>query len=289
MNKITIFTDSCSSMTKDIIEKYDIKIIPIYFTINDEEYNPLEEKISTEEFYNTLETTVARTSCISPSTFVEIFEKELEKGNQIIYVSMSSGLSATYNNAVTAKKQLEEKFPDKIEVIDSLKGGMGMAFDIVKIAELRDSGKSISEIKEAVDKNNENIECLFTPGSISYLKRSGRIIPPAALLAKVMNINPLINANKNGKLSIKALCIGRKKTLLTIINKVKNSIHEVMKKIYLCYTNNKQEADFVSEKLKQELPDSEIKLSTIDCSLGCHCGPRTLAVFFKRKATANYI
>lgn len=287
MSKITIFTDSCSSLTTEIIEKHNIKVIPIFFTFNGEEYNPLEEKIATEDFYNALETNIARTACISPSTFKEYFEAELKKGNQVVYVSMSSGLSATYNNAVTAQKELLESYPNQIEIIDSLKGGMGMAFDIEKIAELRDNGASLEQIKKEVDKNGEGVECLFTPGSIDYLKRSGRINPPAALLAKVMNINPLINADKNGKLAIKGLCIGRKKTLIAMINKVKASIHEKMRKIYLCYTNNKQEADFVSEKLNSELSNAEIKLSTIDCSLGCHCGPRTLAIFFKKKANAN--
>lgn len=285
MNNITIFTDSCSSLTKDIIKKYDIKVIPVYFSINNEEYNPLEEKISAEDFYNTLENNVvAKTSCINPNTFYELFEKELSAGNQVIYVSMSSGLSATYSNAKHAQEVLLKQFPNKIEIIDTLKGGMGMAFDVLRVVELRDKGYSIKDIKQEVDKNTFNVECLFTPGSINYLKRSGRIKPPTALLAKMMNINPLIIADEKGKLSIKALCIGRKKALMSLINRVKNSIHESIKKIYLCYTNNKQEADFVSEKLKNEFPNADIKLSTIDCSLGCHCGPRTLAIFFKRKA-----
>ena len=285
MNNITIFTDSCSSLTKDIIEKYDIRIIPIYFSIGDAEYNPLEEKIATEDFYNTLEGgVVARTSCINPSVFYELFEKELLAGNQVLYLAMSSGLSATYSNALSAQKELAEKYPDKIEIIDTLKGGMGMAFDVVQVAELREKGLSLKQIKGAVDKNSANIECLFTPGSISYLKRSGRINPPVALLAKVMKINPLIIADENGKLSIKSLCVGRKKTLMTLINRVVSLIHEKLRKIYLCYTNNRSEADFVCEKLKEALPDSDIKLSSIDCSLGCHCGPQALAVFYQRKA-----
>lgn len=287
MNNITIFTDSCSSLTEDIIEKYNIKIIPIFFTYNGEEYNPLEEKIAVEDFYNILETDIARTACIAPSTYIEYFEPELKKGNQVIHVSMSSGLSATYNNAISAKNELNEKYPNQIEIIDSCKGGMGMAFDIVEIAKLRDEGKTLEQIKEAVDKNKTDVECLFTPGSIDYLKRSGRINPPAALLAKVMNINPIINADKNGKLAIKGLCIGRKKTLISMINKVKSTIHDTLRKIYLCYTNNKQEAEFVFEKLKKEIPNSDVKISHIDCTLGCHCGPRTLALFFKRKASAN--
>lgn len=287
MEKLIIFTDSCSSLTQDIIEKHDIRVIPIYYTYKGEEYNPLEEKISTEDFYNILENDIARTSCIAPSTYIEYFEPELKKGNRVIHISMSSGLSSTFNNALSVQKELNEKYPDMIEVLDSRKGGMGMAFDILKIAELRDAGKSLKEIKEAVDNNKLEVECLFTPGSIDYLKRSGRINPPTALLAKVMNLNPLIDADKNGKLAIKGICIGRKKTLITMINKVKAQLHETLRRIYLCYTNNKQEAEFVTEKLKKELPDSDIKVSTIDCSLGCHCGPRTLALFFRRKASAN--
>lgn len=285
MNNITIFTDSCSSLTDDIKNKHDIKVIPIYFYMDGEEYNPLENKISTQDFYDKLESgTVAKTSCINPSTFVEFFKPELEKGNKVIYISMSSGLSCTYNNALMAQAELQKEFPDSVEIIDSMKGGMGMAFDIVRAAELRDSGCTIQEIKARLDKNAEDVECVFTPGSITYLKNSGRIKPPTALIAKVMNIFPLINADGNGKLSIKGLSIGRKKTLLTLIKRVKTLLHDSLRKIYLCYTNNKQESDFVFNALKNDLPDAELNCSTIDCSLGCHCGPKTLAVFFKRKA-----
>lgn len=285
MNKIKIFTDSCSSLTDDIKQKYDIRVIPIYFYINGEEYNPLENKISTEEFYEKLENgTIAKTSCINPSTFIDFFKPELEKGNKVIYISMSSGLSGTYNNALMAQAELQKEYPNCVEVIDSLKGGMGMAFDIVRAAELSEKGQTIEQIKEQIDKNAEDVECLFTPGSITYLKNSGRIKPPTALIAKVMNIFPLINADTNGKLSIKGLSIGRKKTLLSLIKRVKSLIHDSFRKIYLCHTNNKQESDFVYDTLKKDLPDAELKCSTIDCSLGCHCGPKTLAIFFKRKA-----
>lgn len=283
---ITIFIDSCSSLTKDIIQKHNIKVIPVYFTLNDEEYNPLEEKISEQDFYNTLESgTVARTACINPSVFYDEFKNELEVGNDVLYIAMSSGLSATYQNAVNAQEQLIKDYPNKIEIIDSLKGGMGMAFDVIRASELKEQGLSLSQIKEQLDKNALDIECLFTPGSISYLKRSGRIKPPAALFARVININPLIIADKLGKLSIKSLCMGRKKALVSLINRVKSAIHDTFRKIYLCYTNNKQEADFVHDQLKKDLPNAQINVSTIDCSLGCHCGPKTLAVFFRRKVT----
>lgn len=289
MANITIFTDSCSSLTDDIIKKYDIRVIPILFTMDEVEYNPLDKKITEEDFYNTLENsgTIAKTACINPATYSECFEPELKNGNQVLHISMSSGLSSTYNNAVSSRNELNEKYPNQIEIVDSVKGGMGMAFDIEKACELREQGLNVQEIKEKLDKNTENIECMFTIGSIDYLRRSGRIKPTTALLGKVMKINPLIDADKEGKLSIKALCMGRKKALSTLIEKVKNSLHETIRKIYLCYTNNREEADFVFGKLKEIIPDSDIKLSPIDCSLGCHCGPKTLAVFFKRKATAQ--
>lgn len=289
MNKITIFTDSCSSLTNDIIDKYNIKVIPICYTLDGVEHNPLENEMPIEDFYNMLEgDAVPKTACINPTTYIEHFEKELAKGNQVLHISMSSGLSGTYNNAVSARNELNEKYPNQIEIIDSLKGGMGMAFDIEKSAELSEKGLNVQQIKEEVDKNKQNIECLFTIGSIDYLKRSGRIKPTPALVAKVMKINPLIDADDNvGKLNIKALCIGRKKALQTMIDKVKTTINETIKKIYLCYTNNKQEAETMLDKLKNEIPSSDIILSPIDCSLGCHCGPRTLAIFFKRKASAT--
>lgn len=287
MSEIILYTDSCSSLTKDLIEKCNVKVIPIYFTIGEKEYDPLKEEISVEDFYNTIENNLtAKTSAINPTTFCDIFEKELAQGNDVIYFSMSSGLSSTYNNAVSAERELNEKYPGKMIVIDTLKGGMGMAFDIEKTHELIEKGLNIQQIKEEIDKNKLDVECLFAPGSIDYLKRSGRISSTLALGAKVMNISPIINANESGKLAIKSLCIGRKKTLTTMVNRVATTIHETLKKIYLCYTNNKGEMEFVFSKLKALLPSADIKVSSIDCSLGCHCGPRTLALFYRRKAKA---
>ncbi len=282
MNNITIFADSCCSLEKDIAKQMNVEIIPTFFRMENDEYNPLDDEIlSYDTFYSKLENkALCKTSCINPNTFIEYFSKELKKGNDVIYISLSSGLSSSYNNACLAKSMLEDEYENKIEIIDSLTGSLGIQVVINKACELRKLGNNVSELKEKLDKNKLNIESLFTIGDLDHLRRGGRISSVKAVIGKIVKIYPIITTDKEGKLVSKINYRGKKQTLNKMIEYAKNNIVN-NETLFIAYTNNIEEADYVRNSLKEVIND--IVIGRIDYTMGAHCGPGTLAIFYISK------
>ena len=282
MNKIAIVCDSCTSLTKADAEKLGIHLIPTLFYLNDVEYNPLStDLMDYEEYYQRLENKeVVKTSCINPNTFIEAFTPLAKDGYDILYISLSSGLSSSYNNAHIAKNIIEEDYNVKVEIIDSLTGSVGMLIATYEAIELRKENKSIEDIKKAIDKNALNMKSLFTIGSLDHLRRGGRLSLVSAVLGALLKINPILTTDENGKLIIESKLRGRRNA----INYLFNSIYENAKKdscIFIGHTNCKEEALAMKKKLEDD--GYIVEISYIDYTVGAHCGPRTLAAFYKNK------
>ncbi len=279
MNNIIIFVDSCSSLTKENAEKMQVRIIPTLFSMDGKDYNPIADNvISYEEFYEKLENkTFCKTSCINPNTFVSYFEEALKEGNDVIYISLSSGLSSSFNNANVAKGILEDEYNQTIELIDSRTGSVGIQVILEKAVQMRDAGASAKEIREALADNKINVLSLFTIGSLDHLRRGGRLSTVTAIVGTVLKISPLIMANKEGKLVGHSKHRGRRKSLNALLEEIDESLVSG-EKVYIGYTDNKEEAEFIEEYCTSK--GIKVHSDYIDYTMGSHCGPRTLAVFF---------
>lgn len=282
MNNIKIFVDSCSSVTVDQANKLGINIIPTIFTMDDIDYNPVEDNIiSYKDYYEKLENKeYCKTSSINPSTIIDFFKPYLKEGNDIIYITLSSGLSASYSNALLAKDILSDEFDNKVEIIDSRTGSVGIQIALNKALELVKEGKNVSEIKDIIDANKLNVESLFIVGSLDHLRRGGRLSTISAVLGTILHICPIICANELGKLEAHSKHRGRKKALKHIIELVKENIIEG-EKVYVAYTNNEDERDFLVSNFNEL--GLEVEYGIIDYTMGAHCGPRTIAIFYRRK------
>lgn len=283
MSKLVIFCDSCSSITKEDALRLDVKVIPMKFEMDNNEINPLsDDVIGIEEFYNKLENKVyCKTSCVNPGTYMELFRPYLEEGNDVLFISLSSGLSSSFNNALVAKSMLSDEFENKVEIIDSLTGSLGIHFAIYEAAKMRDEGKEIDEIVEKIQSNKLNVESLFTIGSLDHLRRGGRLSMVSALLGTLLHINPIITASKEGKLVEDSKHRGRKKAINELIKRVIENAKAKSKVLIGC-TNCKDDAEYMKECIEKE--DFDVSIGYIDHTMGCHCGPKTLAVFYMKKA-----
>ena len=282
MNKIMIFVDSCSSVTKVDAEKVNIRIIPTLFNMDGKDYNPLsEDVISYQEFYGKLEDKMfCKTSCINPNVFVNRFEDALKEGYDVIYISLSSGLSASFNNANLAKEILSGDYSNTIELIDSRTGSVGIQVILEKAIKMRDEGKTAKEIREALENNKINVYSLFTIGSLDHLRRGGRLSTVTAIVGTVLKINPIICANKEGKLTTHSKHRGRRKAINALIEEIETNIVEG-ETLYIGYTNNLEEAEFIEDYFVNK--GMNVHKDYIDYTMGSHCGPRTIAVFFMSK------
>ena len=283
---IKIIVDSCSSMSLVEAKEKNIEVIPMTFEMNEKIINPLNNEIDPQEFYDKLKdhSTVVKTSCIAPQVFYEAFEKHVKDNNEVIFISLSKGLTAGFNNAVMAKEMILEEYPNaKVEIINSLSGSIGIKIVIEKAIELINKNLSIDEIKIELDNLANKVYSAFTIGSLYHLYRGGRLRLASLLTGNLLRIKPIITTNSEGKLEKKETHLGSNKAISGMVDLVVENIDNNYKDIYVGYTNNLEDAKKFVSKIKEKLPEANIILEIIDETMGCHCGPNTIAVFFVKK------
>ncbi len=282
MSKIKVITDSCSSLSPEKMQELGVDWVEMGITIDGQSCNAFEHPTKDpEQFYKNLEKAKkCFTSCVNTQTFTDIFEKYVKQGFDVIYMGLSSGLSSTYYNALNAAKEINESMGQHVWVADSLTGSHGIALMVEKTLEMAKEGKSCEEILKAIDKNGLKNFSIFIPSDLQFLMRSGRISALAAGVGTMLKLVPIIVADEEGKLKTIAKCIGRKKATKTIENFIlENADLSSSGTIYISHTNQKEAAEEMAEFLKANTQNKNIKIDYIDYTMGCCCGPNTLAIF----------
>lgn len=285
MKKYVLITDSCIDLPLEIVERYEMVVLPLSVNINGKEYkNYLDEReIKFKKFYDMLrEKAKTSTSMATPNDFIETFEKYVEQGYDILSISFSSNLSGTYNSSLIAKAELEEKYPDnKIITIDSLCASMGQGLLLTYAGKLREEGKSIDEVAAWVEENKLNICHLFTVGDLNHLRRGGRLSYSKALIAQVLRIKPVLHVNKEGKLVQVGIARGRQSSIKSLIDRLKKTIQNPEEQIiYISHGDCLEEVEKIKEKIKNELNPKEIVINYIGPVIGSHSGLDTIAIFY---------
>ena len=215
---------STADLSKEHFEKRDIKYICFHYEIDGEDYmDDLGESMEFHEFYNRMASgSITKTSQINTDEFMTYFEPFLKEGKDIIHLSLSSGISGVVNSAMIAREELQEKYPErKIYVIDSLaaSSGYGLLMDI--LADMRDEGKTIDELRDYVEENKLYIHHWFFTTDLTYLIRGGRVSKTAGFVGNLLNICPLLNVNNEGKLIPREKIRTSKKVMKAAVEKMK--------------------------------------------------------------------
>lgn len=284
MNNYIIVTDCTCDLSIDVINKYDIKVIPMEFRLGEQDYlHSADFKVFNEVgFYNQLREGIeASTSQITPYTYESFLTPLLEAGNDILYVAFSSGLSSTYSSSVIAFETLQEKFPDrKIITIDSLAASAGEGLMVYYACLNRENGMSIEENKAWIEEHIQNFAHWVVVDDLHHLKRGGRISAATAFVGSALSIKPIIHVNEEGKLINIGKAHGRKKSLTTIANKLKETISPNDQTIMIAHGDCLSDAEFLRDKIMEMGVVKEVIISEIGPVVGAHSGPGTVALFY---------
>ncbi len=286
MNKVKLITDSCSSLTKKELKLMGVDYVGLTIMVDDMYCNAYDCPITDpEEFYTTIKSAKkVSTGCGNVQTFVDIFEKWAHLGYDCVYIGLSSGLSSTYANAVKASEQVNKTCGKHIWVADSLTGSFGIAQSLDRAVKMVAQNKSAQEIFNAIDKNAVRTAVYFIPSDLQFLARSGRLNKIVATVGTAIQLVPTLCANEEGKLKLSGKAIGRKKAIKNLQNTLLNTMDtQSEEKIYIGHTGQTEEAEALAEWLKQNTSNKTIQIGYIDYTMGCCCGPQTLAVFVTRK------
>ena len=284
MKKIGILTDSNSGITLKEAVEFGIHLVSMPFIIDGEEY--IEEiSLSQEEFYEKLKNK-ANISTSQPSSYylLETWDELLKTYEQIIYIPMSSGLSATCSNAMNLS--LDEKYLNKIFVVDNQRISVTQKASVYEALELEKEGYSCEEIVSYLLKSKMTSSIYIMVNTLEYLKKGGRITPAAAALGALLNIKPVLQIHGE-KLDSYCKVLSTIVARIIMINAIKNDIENNFKDEYekgnmvlsIAHTNNLTEALDFKKQVSEAIPN--IKVAFVDplsLSVSCHIGPGSLAL-----------
>lgn len=285
MQKYDIFTDSSCDLNKDVIEKYDLKVMQLEVTIDDNE-PVFNRDIDITKFYEQLKNGAnAKTSAVTLGHFKDNMKKSLEEGKDIIYLGFSSGLSATYNNGVMIINELREKYPErKIIDIDTLCATGGQGLVVYYAAKLREEGATIEEVEKKVLSIKDRIQHQVKVNDLFFLKRGGRISATTAIAGSVLNIKPIITMDITGRLATVGKVRGKKAAIVELFNRMKyNENIEELPYVYISHSACIDEAENLKNMVVEQYPKAEVVIGDIGPVIGAHTGPGALVISYVSK------
>ena len=279
---------STADLSKEHFEKRKIHYICFHFMLDDITYpDDLGQSIPFPEFYQKMaDGAMTKTSQVNADEFVEYFRPFLQAGKDIIHFTLSSGISGVYNSACIAKDMLSEEFPDrKIYIIDSLAASSGYGLLMDALADKRDEGLTIDELKDWATANLLNLNHWFFSGDLTFFIRGGRISKTAGTIGNMLNICPLMNVNNEGKLIVREKVRSKRKVIKAIVGKMEELARDGLNYNGKCYISQSacyEDARAVADLIESKFPnlDGKVEINNIGTVIGSHTGPGTVALFF---------
>ena len=279
---------STADLPKEHFEKRNIPYTCFHFMMDGTEYpDDLGQPIAFDDFYKRIENGAKpTTSQVSPEQFTEFFESFLKEGKDVLHVTLSGGISGTYNSAVTAANGLAEKYPDrKIYVVDSLAASSGYGLLMDMAADRRDEGMDIDGLRAWIENNRLKIHHWFFSTDLTSYYRGGRITKTSLLFGTLFHICPLLNVSNEGKLIPRNKYPGKKKVMSEIVKRMiehADGGREYNGKCFMCQSACYDDARRVADLVEAAFPNlaAPVMINSIGTVIGSHTGPGTVALFF---------
>lgn len=288
MSTFDIITDSTSDLSLELREKYGIDYCKMEFSLEDKTFRASLDwdEISSREFYDSMRKgKIFKTVQVTVKTFDEKFKEHLDKGNDILYIACSSGLSGSVNTASVIAGELRSAYPGrKIVCIDSLISGLGQGSMAIKAAQMRDEGKTLEETAAWIEEHKLFYNQYGTVESLDYLKAAGRVTASSAFFGNLFSVKPILISDLEGhNLAVKKVK-GRKSSLDEIAQMTAKYIENPLEQtIYIGHADDEAAANTVSEKIKELIPGVSTSLYVIGPIVGASVGPGTIIVFYYGK------
>ena len=280
---IKIVTDSTSYISDEYIKKYDINIVSLNVIING--VSSREVDIENEVFYEEIRNSkeIPKSSQPIPNEMLNTFREIVEDGDSIVGIFLSSKMSGTYSNANMIKDMILEDYPDaEIHILDSKTNCMQMGFAVIEAARTASEGKSINEVINAANHVINNSRFLFTPETLEYLKKGGRIGGAAALFGNVLQIKPILTV-VNGETSVFKKVRTRKKAIEEIVKTVLEEIESKgLGDIVVHHINCQEDGLKLAKALENKL-GKKVEIQSIGPVIGVHVGPGSIGIAYYTK------
>lgn len=288
MNNYMITCCSTVDLTEQQLEDRNIPYICFHYEMDGKAYlDDLGKSMPFAEFYQAMaDGADTKTSQINAEEFIHFFEPFLKEGRDILHLCLSSGISGVFNSANIAKEELLQKYPERnICIVDSRGASAGYGLIMDRLADMRDKGMSMEELRRWIMENRLRLHHWFFTTDLTFFIKGGRISKTAGMIGSVLNICPLLNVDAEGKLIPRMKIRGKKKVIQAIVDKMKEHAEngtDYTGKCYISHSACIEDAQAVAELVKETFPklDGPVRIYDIGTTIGSHTGPGTVALFF---------
>ena len=281
---VKIIADSTCDLSKDLVEKYGITILPLHILLGEDEFedgiNITPQEIFTWSDKNK---STPKTSAPSIEQAMETFEKELKEVDELVVFSISEDMSTSANVCRMAADELEVE--DRVHVVNSMNLSTGIGLTVIEAAIMAKEGKTAGEIVETVNEIIPRVRASFVVDTLEYLHRGGRCSGLSAMLGAAIKLHPRIVVN-DGKMSSDKKYRGKMKSVITSYAKDLEPILLKAKKDRVFITHTSEDREVV-ESVRSYLESLNVFDEILETKAGgvisSHCGPGTLGVLFIEK------
>ncbi|MFR6151514.1 MAG: DegV family protein [Peptoniphilus sp.] len=267
-----IISDSSCDLDKETLKNLDVKVLRIKGT--DEKGEDLPEDLTNKEIYKRMrEGAFFKTSQLTYYDYFKEFEESAKEGKDIIALTLSSGLSGTYQNACMAKKEIEEKYDIRVEVVDSLAASVGFG-QITYFAGLAaKNGATYEEVLDLLKFLVEKTKHIFTVYDLKYLYEGGRVSKTKAKISSVLNILPILEVDEEGKLFVSEMVRGKNKSYKKMMEMIEErTTSDGFDTVFPVYADDIKVLDPLIKKLEERGHNKFLPLE-IGQTIAAHVGP----------------
>ncbi len=280
-----ILTDTSANLPYEMVKELDIDICSLLFSSEGETYYSYKEgeDVDLKQFYTMMRNKkVFTTSQINPGDFKDFFGKYLSKGQDVLFLGFSSGLSGMFQSAKIARDELAEEYPDrKIILVDTLCAALGQGVMVCHAARLRDEGKSIEEIAQWVEDNKLRLCHWVTVDDLMFLHRGGRVSATSAIAGTIIGVKPIMHVDDEGKLKVVDKVRGRKQSIKRLIDEIGKDLENPEEQIVaISHGDCAEEAEYIKNAVLEKFKVKQFIVNCLDPVIGAHSGPGTLAIFY---------
>ncbi|MCR4771196.1 MAG: DegV family protein [Oscillospiraceae bacterium] len=281
-----------ADISREHFEKRNISYICFHYSLNGRVYpDDLGQTMSIDDFYKEMEKGAdTSTSQVNVNEYEEYFGRFLEQGKDILHVTLSSGISGTYNSAEIAAAQMREKYPGrKIIIVDSLAASSGFGLLMDELADRRDGGESMEDTAEWARTHRLLLNHWFFSTDLSYYIKGGRISKIPGMIGTVLNICPVLDVDKDGRLQPRYKVRGKQRAIRRIEELMEENAEDGLEysgKCFIsqsaCFEDARKLADLIESRFRRL--KGKVLINHIGTTIGSHTGPGTVALFFWGRA-----
>jgi DegV family protein with EDD domain len=278
MPKVALVTDSTAYLPPELVEKYNITVLPQVLIWGDKTYRDGID-IQPDEFYKRLEkaSVMPSTSQALPADFEKVFRQLMDQDHHVLAILLSEKLSGTMSSAYQACANLPGA---PVEIVDSYSTAMAMGFQLLQVAKAAEEGATLAECKKLAEEARQYTGLFVTLNTLEFLHRGGRIGGGARFLGTALNLKPILEL-KEGRLEAVERVRTRGKALNRLVELVEERVNGRRPlRLASLHANAAESAQGLLDNLNGRLEIDEVIVSTVSPVVGTHVGPGTVGLAF---------